>query len=62
MPPVINVHTHFQPESVLSIVEPYGIEMTRGADGRSWYFRSGDVEYQLPGTGPDGTSTFSTGR
>jgi aminocarboxymuconate-semialdehyde decarboxylase len=58
VPPVINVHTHFQPESVLSIVEPYGIEMTRGADGKSWYFRSGDVEYLLPGTGPDGTNKF----
>jgi aminocarboxymuconate-semialdehyde decarboxylase len=58
MPPVINVHTHFQPESVLHIVAPYGIEMTRGADGKSWYFRTGDVEYLLPGTGPDGLNTF----
>lgn len=49
MPPVINVHTHFQPESVLPIVAPYGIEMSRGADGQSWYFRSGNVEYTLPG-------------
>ncbi|WP_262699581.1 MULTISPECIES: amidohydrolase family protein [Streptomyces] len=58
MPPVVNVHTHFQPESVLPIVEPYGIEMTAGEDGKSWYFRSGDVEYYLPGTGPDGISKF----
>jgi aminocarboxymuconate-semialdehyde decarboxylase len=49
MPPVVNVHTHFQPESVLPLVEPYGIEMTTGPDGKSWYFRSGDVEYLLPG-------------
>lgn len=48
MPPVVNVHTHFQPESVLPLVEPYGIEMTTGPDGKSWYFRSGDVEYLLP--------------
>ena len=50
MPPVVNVHTHYQPASVLSIVEPYGIEMTT-RDG-AWYFRSGDVEYSVPGT-PD---------
>jgi len=48
MPPVINVHTHFQPESVLPLVAPYGIEMTAGPDGKSWYFRSGNVEYLLP--------------
>ena len=48
MPPVINVHTHFQPESVLALVAPYGIEMTAGPDGKSWYFRSGNVEYLLP--------------
>jgi aminocarboxymuconate-semialdehyde decarboxylase len=48
VPPVVNVHTHFQPESVLPLVAPYGIEMTRGPDGSSWYFRSGDVEYLLP--------------
>ncbi|MBV9047756.1 MAG: amidohydrolase [Chloroflexi bacterium] len=48
MPPVVNVHTHFQPESVLALVAPYGIEMTTGPDGKSWYFRSGDVEYLLP--------------
>jgi aminocarboxymuconate-semialdehyde decarboxylase len=52
MPPVVNVHTHFQPGSVLPIVEPYGIEMTKGPDGKSWYFRSGNVEYLLP-TGSD---------
>ena len=50
MPPVINVHTHYQPASVLGIVEPYGIEMTI-RDG-AWYFRSGDIEYSVPGT-PD---------
>jgi hypothetical protein len=50
VPPVVNVHTHYQPASVLSIVEPYGIEMTT-RDG-AWYFRSGDVEYSVPGT-PD---------
>jgi aminocarboxymuconate-semialdehyde decarboxylase len=50
MPPVINVHTHYQPRSVLEIVRPYGIEMTtRNGD---WYFRTGDVEYTVPGT-PD---------
>jgi aminocarboxymuconate-semialdehyde decarboxylase len=48
MAPVVNVHTHFQPESVLALVAPYGIEMTTGPDGKSWYFRSGDVEYLLP--------------
>ena len=48
MPPVVNVHTHFQPESVLALVAPYGIEMTTGPDGKSWYFRSGAVEYLLP--------------
>jgi aminocarboxymuconate-semialdehyde decarboxylase len=48
VPPVVNVHTHFQPESVLPLVAPYGIEMTMGPDGKSWYFRSGDVEYLLP--------------
>ena len=58
MTPVINVHTHFQPESVLPIVAPYGIEMTPGDDGKSWYFRSGDVEYYLPGQGRDGISKF----
>ena len=30
VPPVVNVHTHFQPASVLAIVGPYGIEMSRG--------------------------------
>jgi aminocarboxymuconate-semialdehyde decarboxylase len=48
MPPVINVHTHYQPRSVLEIVRPYGIEMTTRDGG--WYFRSGDVEYTVPGT------------
>jgi aminocarboxymuconate-semialdehyde decarboxylase len=48
VPAVVNVHTHFQPESVLALVAPYGIEMTMGPDGKSWYFRSGDVEYLLP--------------
>ena len=51
MPPVINVHTHYQPGSVLPIIEPYGIEMVTAPDG-SWHFRSGDVEYNIPGT-PD---------
>jgi aminocarboxymuconate-semialdehyde decarboxylase len=46
--PVINVHTHYQPGSVLDIVKPYGIEMTT-RDG-AWYFRSGDLEYSVPGT------------
>jgi aminocarboxymuconate-semialdehyde decarboxylase len=46
--PVINVHTHYQPESVLSIVEPYDIEMSFRDGG--WYFRSGTVEYRVPGT------------
>jgi aminocarboxymuconate-semialdehyde decarboxylase len=36
---------------VLPLVEPYGIEMTTGPDGKSWYFRSGDVEYLLPAVG-----------
>lgn len=45
MPPVVNVHTHFQPESVLALVAPYGIEMTAGPDGKSWYL------LQLPGLG-----------
>lgn len=58
MPPVINVHTHFQPESVLPIVAPYGIEMSMGADGESWYFRTGNVEYLLPGVSKEGKSTF----
>jgi len=48
MPPVVNVHTHYQPRSVLDIVRPYGIEMTT-RDG-AWYFRSGSVEYTVPGT------------
>ena len=48
MPPVVNLHTHFQPESVLALVAPYGIEMTTGLGGKSWYFRSGDVGYLLP--------------
>ncbi len=47
--PVINVHTHYQPQSVLSIVEPYGIEMVTGPDG-GWHFKSGRVEYNIPGT------------
>ncbi|HET9103913.1 MAG TPA: amidohydrolase family protein [Solirubrobacteraceae bacterium] len=51
MPPVINVHTHYQPASVLPIIEPYGISMTTGPDG-GWHFRSGDVEYNIPTT-PD---------
>jgi predicted TIM-barrel fold metal-dependent hydrolase len=50
VPPVINVHTHYQPESVLPIVEPYGIEMTSGEEGKGWYFRSGDVTYSIPST------------
>jgi aminocarboxymuconate-semialdehyde decarboxylase len=49
VPPVINVHTHYQPGSVLPIIEPYGIKMVTGADG-SWRFRSGDIEYNIPGT------------
>lgn len=55
MAPVINVHTHYQPESVLPIVAPHGIEMVRreGPDGESWHFRSGDVEYNIPGVGPE---------
>ena len=47
--PVVNVHTHFQPESVLSLVEPYGITMRRTEEG-AWYFRSGSVEYSIPGS------------
>jgi hypothetical protein len=39
---------------VLALVAPYGIEMTTGPDGKSWYFRPGDVEY-LP---PTGSSAF----
>jgi aminocarboxymuconate-semialdehyde decarboxylase len=49
LPPVINVHTHYQPQSVLPIIEPYGIKMVTAGDG-SWHFRSGDVEYNIPGT------------
>jgi aminocarboxymuconate-semialdehyde decarboxylase len=45
---VINVHTHYQPRSVLDIVRPYGIEMTMRDGG--WYFRSGELEYRVPGT------------
>jgi hypothetical protein len=41
VPPVVNVHTHPRPASVLSIVEPSGIELAT-RDG-AWYFRSGDV-------------------
>ena len=44
----INVHTHYQPRSVLDIVKPYSIEMTTRDGG--WYFRSGDLEYRVPGT------------
>ena len=44
----INVHTHYQPRSGLDIVKPYGIEMTTRDGG--WYFRSGDLEYRVPGT------------
>ena len=46
---VVNVHTHFQPESVLAVVEPYDITMRRTEDG-AWYFRSGSVEYSIPGS------------
>ena len=49
MTPVINVHTHYQPGSVLPIIEPYGIEMVTGPDG-GWHFRSGNVEYNIPGS------------
>lgn len=49
MPPVINVHTHYQPQSVLPIIEPYGIEMVTTPEG-AWHFRSGNVEYNIPGT------------
>lgn len=48
MTPVINVHTHYQPGSVLPIIEPYGIQMVTGPDG-GWHFRSGNVEYNIPG-------------
>jgi aminocarboxymuconate-semialdehyde decarboxylase len=44
----INVHTHYQPESVLEIVKPYGITMEQRPEG--WFFRSGSVEYSIPGT------------
>ncbi len=44
----INVHTHYQPESVLKIVEPYGITMEQRPEG--WFFKSGSVEYSIPGT------------
>jgi aminocarboxymuconate-semialdehyde decarboxylase len=47
--PVVNVHTHFQPESVLPLVEPYGITMRSTPEG-AWYFRSGNVEYSIPGS------------
>lgn len=50
MAPIINVHTHYQPGTVLDIVRPYGIEMTTRDGG--WYFRSGELEYRVPGT-PD---------
>lgn len=48
VPPVVNAHTHYQPRSVLDIVRPYGIEMTTRDGG--WYFRSGELEYRVPGT------------
>lgn len=54
MAPIINVHTHYQPESVLEIVKPYDIEMI-DKDG-AWYFRSGNAEYLLPKS--TGTSKF----
>ena len=44
----INVHTHYQPESVLEIVKPYGITMEQRPEG--WFFKSGSVEYSIPGT------------
>ena len=44
---VINAHTHFQPESVLPLVEEYGITMRQTPEG-AWYFRSGNVEYSIP--------------
>ena len=46
---VVNAHTHFQPESVLPLVEPYGITMRRTPEG-AWYFRSGNAEYSIPGS------------
>jgi len=52
--PIINVHTHYQPESVLEIVKPYDIEMV-DKDG-AWYFRSGNAEYLLPKS--TGTAKF----
>jgi aminocarboxymuconate-semialdehyde decarboxylase len=55
MAPVVNVHTHYQPESVLPLVAAHGIEMVRreGPAGPSWHFRSGDVEYNIPGVGDE---------
>ncbi len=50
MPPVINVHTHFQPEAALEVVKPYGIEMIQDEDD-NWIFRSGSIEYKVPGVG-----------
>ena len=47
VPPVVNVHTHYQPRRCSASSSPYGIEMTT-RDG-AWYFRSGDVEYSVPG-------------
>lgn len=54
MSKIINVHTHYQPESVLEIVKPYDIEMI-DRDG-DWYFRSGSAEYLVPNSG--GLSKF----
>ena len=50
LPPVINVHTHFQPEAALDVVKPYGIEMVQD-ENDNWVFRSGSVEYKVPGVG-----------
>ena len=49
MPPVINVHTHFQPSGVEQALEPLGLTWLKNADG-SFTFRAGKVEYRMPPT------------
>jgi aminocarboxymuconate-semialdehyde decarboxylase len=47
MPPVINVHTHFQPSGMDEALAPYGLTWVRMPDG-SDVFKAGAIEYRMP--------------
>ena len=51
MPPVINVHTHFQPSGIEEALIPHGLAWITNPDG-SHTFTAGAIEYRMPPTKP----------